>query len=121
MLEFFDNFRVVRMNFYEFSRSWQQVAARSTGPSLRHNTDIRQKIPLQNSFSASVASPPVIPFSFFVFRFAIRDDLSDQGFELTSELHSFRELVLPVFEKVRFLLGIAALHDRRCSIGHSTV
>ncbi len=45
------------MNFYQFSRYWQHVVAReSRRPILRHHTDIRQKIPLQNSFSPSVTN-----------------------------------------------------------------
>ncbi|MEG4166601.1 MULTISPECIES: hypothetical protein [unclassified Microcoleus] len=47
------------MNFYQFSQYWQHVADRAAGPILRYNTDIRQKIPLQNSFSPSVANPSV--------------------------------------------------------------
>ncbi|MEG4284886.1 hypothetical protein QUB68_17295 [Microcoleus sp. A006_D1] len=44
------------MNFYQFFRYWQHVADRSPKLILPHNTDIRPKIPLQNSFSRSVAS-----------------------------------------------------------------
>jgi hypothetical protein len=51
------------MNFYQFFRYWQQVAAKVAWPIVRHNTDIRQKILLQNSFSSSVTNGSVIPFS----------------------------------------------------------
>ena len=47
------------MKFYQFFRYWQHVAARAAGPDLPHKTEIRQKIPLQNSFSPSVAFPSV--------------------------------------------------------------
>ncbi|MEG4805048.1 hypothetical protein QUB63_30730 [Microcoleus sp. ARI1-B5] len=77
------------MNFYQFFRYWQQVAARAAGPILGYNTDIRQKIPLQNSFSPSVAKPAVIPFSILDFRLAMGDNLSHKGLQLTSELHYF--------------------------------
>ncbi|WP_333317641.1 hypothetical protein [Microcoleus sp. B4-C1] len=47
------------MNFYQFSKYWQHVADRAAGPILHHNTDIRPKIPLQNSFSPSFANSSV--------------------------------------------------------------
>ncbi|MCY7385761.1 MAG: hypothetical protein LH628_24995 [Microcoleus sp. CAN_BIN18] len=50
------------MKLYEFSTYWQHIADRSPGPFLRHNTDIRQKIPLQNSFSPSIVNPSVTSF-----------------------------------------------------------
>ncbi|TAG75922.1 MAG: hypothetical protein EAZ23_01255 [Oscillatoriales cyanobacterium] len=40
MLEFFDNFRVLRMNFYQFLRYWQHVASPAAGLILDDNTDI---------------------------------------------------------------------------------
>ncbi len=40
MLEFFDNFRVLRMNFYQFSRYWQQVVSPGARLILEDNTDI---------------------------------------------------------------------------------
>jgi len=50
------------MKLYEFSTYWQHIADRSTESILGYNTDIRQKIPLQNTFSPSVAFPSVTSF-----------------------------------------------------------
>ena len=50
------------MKLYEFSTYWQQIVDRSPGPILRHNTDIRQKIPLQNSFLPSIFNSSVTSF-----------------------------------------------------------
>ncbi|MEG3849672.1 hypothetical protein QT971_14285 [Microcoleus sp. herbarium19] len=40
------------MNLYQFSKYWQHIADRTSGPDLPHNTDIRQKIPLLSQFLA---------------------------------------------------------------------